>query len=432
MKITTLWACLLVLVSAAFANTHKVQSGENDYTIARKYGISVSQLHKANPAVNWDKLQVGKSLSIPGQPKSVSKTKPVSTPKSNATHSVAKGESDWSISKRYGLTVAQLHAMNPGVSFAPLKLGAKLKVHKVTVAQVSKPTTRPPAKPAAKPAVKPVVASATASAKSTGITTMNAEVKGSGVVLRSAGAATAGKLASMNKGNVGQVIDRQGNWYRLKFLGGAVGWISGDYLKNTSKTITSIPTVAKAKPAPKSLPVAYSGGNATAAGRNLIETALAQQGVRYVWGGTSRGGFDCSGFVQYVFRQHGVNLPRTSRDQATRGTAIPKGSLRAGDCIFFVTRGRSISHVGIYIGNNKFVHASSGGGRVRVNELKGYYAERYAGARRMSSKFVGSELAQLDFDKWASTMPFEEVPDDIDPEPDMVVSENRGADTVAP
>ncbi|MBL8060530.1 MAG: C40 family peptidase [Chthonomonas sp.] len=416
-----------------------MKPGDNDHSIAQKYGISVSQLHQANSGIDWRKLQIGKSLNIPGKPKPVSKAKPVSAPKANATHIVVAGESDWSVSRKYGLSVAQLQALNPGVTLSPLRLGAKLRVHKAGVA--TKPVAKAPIKPALKPVAKatatkpqakPVAkAAATTPALPVGITSVNAEVNGTGVALRSAGATSAGKIASLNKGNVGQVIDRQGDWYRLKFTGGIVGWVSGDLLKNTSKATTPIPTAAKPKAtAPTS--VAMTTGLSSSAGKSLITTALAQQGVRYVWGGTSRNGFDCSGFVQYVFRQHGVNLPRTSREQATRGTPVSKGALRAGDCLFFVTRGRSISHVGIYIGNNRFVHASSGGGRVRVNELSGYYANRFAGARRMSSKFLGSEVAQLEFDNWANSLPIESVPDDIDPEPDMVVSQNRGADIATP
>lgn len=439
MKTTTLWACLLLLVSVSFANnTHKVREGENDHTIARKYGVSVKELHQANGTVKWEKLQIGQSLRVPGQPKSSSKSSPakstVKAPRANSSHIVANGESDWSIARKYKLTVAQLQAMNPGVSFKPLKLGAKLKVYKPIVAKA------PAAKSVAKPTSRPVMQVTTAAARPSTtkpvvgqITTMNAEVNGKDVALRSAAAGTAGKIITLNPGIVGRVVDRQAEWYKLMFSGGTTGWVSGKLLKNSEKAITPLPTAPArtvARSAPKN--VSALGGSQTSAGKDLIATALAQQGVRYRWGGTSRGGFDCSGFVQYTFRQHGVSLPRTAREQATRGTSISKGSLRAGDLVFFVTRGSYISHVGIYIGNNRFVHASSGGGRVRINQLsEGYYSKRYAGAKRVSGKFVANTF-QEDFDRYARTLPVEEVPEGVDPEPESVISENRGTDAVTP
>lgn len=115
----------------------------------------------------------------------------------------------------------------------------------------------------------------------------------------------------------------------------------------------------------------------------IIETAKNQIGVRYVWGGTSRRGFDCSGFVQYVFDKNDIELPRTSIEQWRVGESVRRSELKAGDLVFFRTRGSRVSHVGIYKGDNKFIHASSAGGRIRINELTGYYASRYAGGRRI-------------------------------------------------
>ena len=112
--------------------------------------------------------------------------------------------------------------------------------------------------------------------------------------------------------------------------------------------------------------------------RNIIGTAMALQGVPYVFGGTSPGGFDCSGFVQYVFRNAGIQIPRMADEQyyASRKTAVP----REGDLVFFTTYMPGVSHVGIYIGGDNFVHASSSRG-VTVSSLKdSYWAPRYVGA----------------------------------------------------
>jgi cell wall-associated NlpC family hydrolase len=117
---------------------------------------------------------------------------------------------------------------------------------------------------------------------------------------------------------------------------------------------------------------------------DLIREALAYRGTRYRWGGASRGGFDCSGFALYVYkRTRGINLPHRARDQMKRGTPVSRKELRAGDLVFFHTN-RGIGHVGIYIGDNKFIHAANRRSNVRVNALTGWYARHYAGARRLS------------------------------------------------
>jgi cell wall-associated NlpC family hydrolase len=117
---------------------------------------------------------------------------------------------------------------------------------------------------------------------------------------------------------------------------------------------------------------------------DVVRTAYSYRGVRYRYGGSSRNGFDCSGFTSHVYRSKGVSLPRTAAQQFGRGKRVGKGELKAGDLVFFETTRRGISHVGIYAGDGKFVHASSGGGRVRVDTLEsGYYRNRYRGARRV-------------------------------------------------
>jgi hypothetical protein len=118
---------------------------------------------------------------------------------------------------------------------------------------------------------------------------------------------------------------------------------------------------------------------------NMLATARSQMGVRYKWGGTSRNGFDCSGFTTYVFAKHGINLPRTANAQSNVGRVVQRGALQPGDLVFFKTSTYArVTHVGIYIGNDQFIHASSGGGSVRINSLsENYYNQRYVGARRV-------------------------------------------------
>lgn len=117
----------------------------------------------------------------------------------------------------------------------------------------------------------------------------------------------------------------------------------------------------------------------------ISETATSLKGIKYKYGGTSKAGFDCSGYVQFVFKQHGINLSRTSSGMYATGTKVAKSDLTVGDLVFFNTTGKGVSHVGIFIGDGKFAHASSSKG-VKVDKLNDphYWGKRYVGAKRIT------------------------------------------------
>lgn len=117
----------------------------------------------------------------------------------------------------------------------------------------------------------------------------------------------------------------------------------------------------------------------------LMELATKHLGTPYRYGGKSPGGFDSSGFVKYNFSQVGINLPRIAAEQATMGTAVAKEELLPGDLVYFRCGGGGIDHVGIYSGNNQFIHSSSprSGGVIYSSLAEGYYARSYEGARRI-------------------------------------------------
>ncbi|HBM97422.1 TPA: hypothetical protein DD394_08090 [bacterium UBP9_UBA11836] len=116
---------------------------------------------------------------------------------------------------------------------------------------------------------------------------------------------------------------------------------------------------------------------------SLLNKARSYMGVPYVWGGTTPSGFDCSGYVQYVYGQVGINLPRTADVQFNEGQAVSFGGEAPGDMVFFETYAPGASHVGIYLGNGEFIHASSSG-YVRVSSLEeSYFKARYLGAKRV-------------------------------------------------
>ena len=111
----------------------------------------------------------------------------------------------------------------------------------------------------------------------------------------------------------------------------------------------------------------------------VLDTAFTQMGVPYIYGANGGGAYDCSSFVQYVYKKSlNITLPRVSYEQASFGQKASIKQLRAGDLVAFDTlnKGR-ISHIGIYIGNNQFIHASSGYKKVVVSELDGYYAKKF-------------------------------------------------------
>lgn len=142
-----------------------------------------------------------------------------------------------------------------------------------------------------------------------------------------------------------------------------------------------------AKEAPDS-PVQSLFDRYASGAQELVLRALSFVGVNYRRGGESpESGFDCSGLVRYVFRESlGLSLPRTSRDISRVGETIGRDELQPGDLVFFNTLRRGFSHVGIYLGEHRFVHAPATGGEVRVEDMRqGYWTKRFNGARRIAA-----------------------------------------------
>ena len=132
------------------------------------------------------------------------------------------------------------------------------------------------------------------------------------------------------------------------------------------------------------LTVACGSFAAHAAAATKLETSVdSHLGIKYKYGGDTTRGFDCSGFTRFIFAKFGIDLPRTSAGQAGIGEKVAKADLRPGDLVFFNTNGRSISHVGIYMGGGKFAHASTSLGTTITPLNDKYYAKRYVTARRV-------------------------------------------------
>jgi cell wall-associated NlpC family hydrolase len=137
-------------------------------------------------------------------------------------------------------------------------------------------------------------------------------------------------------------------------------------------------------------PRARTPARASASAARVLATAQQYVGTRYRYGGaTPSVGFDCSGFVQYVYGRHGITLPRTSRLQASAGVSLPRNteSLQPGDLLLFASTGTRVNHVAIYVGDNRMVHSSAGAGGVVYDDLSSprgkWYLKRHVATRRV-------------------------------------------------
>lgn len=281
------------------------------------------------------------------------------------------------------------------------------------------------------------------------VTVQYGKITGNNVNLRKGPGMGYGVISQMNKGDVLTVTEPSGSWYKVKTSGGTVGWVSSSYIsldQAKSKTGDKIKSDTENKstngqinkpdnnPAekngmdnteekqtgqtesgsvntPESKSPELSGSNLTnetvIPGESsvltgsemlymgnftvseLIDYAQSLIGVKYVYGGNSpEEGFDCSGFTKYVFSQFGINLERVAADQAQQGIEVAQDELLPGDLVFSDTDGGNnyINHVGIYIGNGKFVSATSGSlsAKVTISELNStYWQASYMTARRI-------------------------------------------------
>lgn len=191
-------------------------------------------------------------------------------------------------------------------------------------------------------------------------------VDGSDVRMRAAAGTDSEIVRVTTYGESVEILGVDGEWYKVS-AGGQTGYIRGDYVSFT-------------EPDPSQAPASSS------IGEQIVAFAEQFLGTPYVWAGSSPSGFDCSGFVSYVFKNFGYTVNRTAASMYTNGVAVDKSELQIGDAVFFASSSESIGHVGIYIGDGEFIHSSSGCGYVTISGLdESYYSRMYVGARRIAS-----------------------------------------------
>ncbi|AEY66047.1 C40 family peptidase [Clostridium sp. BNL1100] len=203
-------------------------------------------------------------------------------------------------------------------------------------------------------------------------------INANGVNFRKSAGTSSKVISSLKKSTSVQILDVVKGWNKVK-IGSKVGYVSSKFVNISSastKTSRSVNVVA--------FSAVEDDGSVNS---KLIAYAREFEGVRYVYGGTNpQTGFDCSGFVGYVYKKFDVNLNRSAQGMYSNGVKVAKAQLKAGDILFFDASSRKasgqIDHAGIYIGGNTFIHASSSNGKVRVQKLSEYRGT-YIGAKRV-------------------------------------------------
>ncbi|MDD6406600.1 MAG: LysM peptidoglycan-binding domain-containing protein [Lactobacillus equicursoris] len=290
-------AALLTTGTSALAASYKVGKNDSLWAISKKYGVSVSSLQKAN-SLSGNTIYVGQTLKIPSNSKTTSlkstaqtstgsKTAAVkATATSSTTYKVAKGDTLWSIAKKYGVSVSALQKAN-NLSSSTIYIGQSLKL-----------------------------ASSLTSYTTNGVT-------------------------------------------------------KSTTTSSTTKSTTTKSSTSTSKTAVSQAPTSIKSSSTAASSANITAYALTFLGVPYVWGGTTPSGFDCSGYVQYVYSHFGINVGRTTYTQQYAGTKISVASAQAGDLYFWGSYG-SAYHVAIALGGGQYVMAPAPGQVVKTGNVSSY------------------------------------------------------------
>ncbi len=288
----------------------------------------------------------------------------ISAPKATFMYVVRRGDTLYSIGRRYGTTVDRLMATN-GLRSDRLRVGQRLVIRSRAASQ-STSRLRPmaPAVTMTLPPPPPVPV--------TTVGRMPELVVGGEVLapkpmrVRRGPREFYATLAIVAPETRLLLLSEENGWYEVQLPGGEVGYVFVDDFK-----------VDVQVPGQTLAPEVH--------GNDIVREAVRYLGIRYVWGGTSADGMDCSGFIYLVFAARVPGLERLrSYDYYRMGVAVDRGSLLPGDLVFFTTYARGPSHVGIFAGDGKFIHASSGAGVVTMTSLdEPYYTARYVGARRL-------------------------------------------------
>jgi peptidoglycan endopeptidase LytE len=322
----------------------EVKKGDTLFKLSKQFNTSVSDLKKVNN-LSSDLLRIGQVLQLPnGQSANEQSSQaqpPTSTSNHTSTYQVKSGDTLYKISSQTGTSVAELRTLN-NLSSNLIYVGQTLKV---SGGSTSSPTTGSSPSPTGG---------------------QNEQSTGSYTVKRGD---SLWKIASQYGISVSQLQSLNGLTTNIIY--------ENQVLKITGSSKTDNNT---SKPAPPETP-ATPTPNGSINKQKFINDALSLQGIPYKWGGTTTSGFDCSGFIYYLLKDQTGGQRLTTAGYWSTTTKV--SSPQPGDLVFFTTYRSGPSHMGIYLGNNQFVHASSSNG-VSVSSLtNSYWNQRYLGARAL-------------------------------------------------
>ncbi len=355
---------------------YSIKKGETLQSIARRNHTTIEEVRKANGLKNGETLKLGRVLKIPQnsylsdkkkkvlkvvtkkvEKKKVAKVvKKVNIKKTAkvAKYTIKSGDTLFTIARKHHTTIAEVKKANGLKKAETLKLGRVLKVPKNTYLPSKK---------------KKVVKVATKKVKKKRIAKVEKKKLKLATIPKK-------KKLKIKKVKSSRILRTAINTHSKPLP-------SKRIKKRLQKKYTMDDIFFKA-----SQPnIRFSNFNSKT--RKIATLAKKKLGKRYVWGATGqRNTFDCSGFTNYVYKKNGINIPRTSINQSKFGKFVSRSNLKKGDLVFFDTSKRRkgyVNHVGIYLGNGKFIHASSAKKKVVITSLsKKFYSQRYKGARRPS------------------------------------------------
>jgi len=395
--LTVIPALLLLALPAAGDTTYTVRSGESVWSIARKHNISYLALLRANSLGRSTIIRPGQQLIIPdtaaSSPKPSSPSTGPADAESEQIHVVRRGESLWLIARRYGTTVRALAEANGRRATGVLRVGSRLKIPGTSQPSEERPEANSPPSQAAEPPAprshfvrhgeslwtiaRAYGTSVQALAAANELRPENVLRAGRKLTIpgpggpRTAAEKPTKKLYVVKKGDcLWEIARRHGTTVRA--LAETNGLRPDRVLR-----VGTVLVVPGSPGGPDAPPLEGQ--------HRFVQAALQYQGVKYRYGGMSTRGMDCSGLVALVLRNYDINAPHNSKALYKLGKNVSHGNLQPGDLVFFHTTRPGISHVGIYIGDGKFIHASSSKGRVRIDRIDGgYYRQRFVGAKRVS------------------------------------------------
>lgn len=373
---------LLTTGASALADSYTVVKNDTLWGLSKKYGVSVSDLKKAN-GVSGHLIYVGQKLQIPAKStKAVKAAKATKTTSASTvdttstTHTVVKGDTLWSLAKKYGVSVSALMKAN-NLSSSTILIGQSLNlragmttygVNGVTTGSSSTAASTNTASSTSTTASSqaPKAKKTTTKAKSTTTnTSSNTNTNTSANTQSQSTASNSSASTTTNTNTAASTANTTSSTNTASTTNTAAS--STNTASNTNTAASSSQAVSQAPTASTSTATSTASASASA----ITSYALTFLGVPYVWGGTTPSGFDCSGLVQYVYSHFGINLGRTTYTQQYAGTKISVASAQAGDLYFWGSYG-SAYHVAIALGGGQYVMAPAPGQNVMTGSVSSY------------------------------------------------------------